>query len=69
MRCAAGQSFPNSRRKKEHMWDQNAWSLQMTDLQSFKWLKIKNLPSWAVKKKKKKLRKTRQKQQKKGVRE
>lgn len=63
MRCTAGQSFLSSRRKKnEHMWDQNAQSLQMTDLQSFEWLKIKDLSSWTIKKK---LRKDRQKQQKK----
>ena len=52
MRCTAGQSFLSSRRKeKEHMRDQNAQSLQMTDLQSFKWLKIKDSPSWTIKKK------------------
>lgn len=37
-------------KKKEHMQDQNARSLQMTDLQSFKWLKIKDSSSWTIKK-------------------
>lgn len=32
------------------MWDQNALSLQMTDLQSFKWLKIKDSPNQIKKK-------------------
>lgn len=52
MRCTAGQSFLSSKReKKEHMWDQNAPSLEMADPRSFNWLKIKDLHSWTIKNK------------------